>query len=103
METENKSGEDRSVEVFPGMHGLFARPVLTLNFTESVHGMNEQLVSDIASECEKDSKGIVQSNFGGWHSKYGMEKDYQSFLSLRSIVTGFANSYCDNCGCAKGL
>ncbi len=105
METdcECSAPEDRSVEVFPGMHGLFASPVLTLNFTESVHGMNEQLVADIATECEKDPKGIVQSNFGGWHSKYGIEKDYQSFINLKSIVTGFANSYCDNCGWAKGL
>jgi hypothetical protein len=94
---------DQAVEIFSNMQGLFAVPVMTLNFTDAVHEMNENLVSDIVKETERDPKGIVNSNFGGWHSKFFLEEDYESFNSLRNLVKGCANNYCDQFGWESGL
>ena len=95
--------EAKAVEIFPAEHGLFSTPLLTLNFTEEVHEMNQELVKDISDEVKKDPEGVIQSNFGGWHSKSGLENEYESFRNLSSVVRGCANNYCENFGWEPAL
>ena len=95
--------EAKAVEIKAAEHGLFATPVLTLNFTKDVHDMNEELVRDIAIEVKEDPDGIVKSNFNGWHSQGGLERKYDSFRRLAELVSACANNYCSNYGWETGV
>ena len=73
---------------------LFPTPVGLYNMGEDSHPMNKSLVSDILNEKKIDSRGVMYSNLGGWHSKPGLEGKYESFDILRENVQKCVDIYC---------
>ena len=82
---------------------LFPIPISIFNYGEDNHEMNISLVTDILNENQRDTKGQVRSNMGGWHSKSNLENDYSSFEKLRAIIESCANRYCEQHGYVGGL
>ena len=82
---------------------LFPIPVCLYNYGRDNHELNIDLVNDSLSEMIKDPKGNQRSNFGGWHSKGGLEKTYSSFDTLKNKIQESCDDYCDAYGFVKGL
>jgi hypothetical protein len=82
---------------------LFPIPVSAYNFKEDNHNLNIQLVDDLLKERDLNPAGEDHSNMGGWHSKTDLEKKYQSFSKLSSIITKCGNQYCKSYGYKDGL
>ncbi len=81
------SNNSRIVNLFPTPVGLY-------NMGEDSHPMNKSLISDIFKEKKIDSRGVMYSNLGGWHSKPGLEEKYESFDILRENVQKCVDIYC---------
>ena len=64
---------------------LFPIPISIFNYGEDNHEMNISLVTDILNENQRDTKGQVRSNMGGWHSKSNLE-------ILRLLFQGWENA-----------
>ena len=82
---------------------LFPIPVSFCNFGNDLHTLNLSLVKDTLEEKNKDPVGEGHSNLGGWHSKTDLEKKYQSYSELSSILTKYGNLYCQQYGYKDGL
>ena len=82
---------------------LFPIPICLYNYGRDNHELNIDLINDSISEMNKDPKGNQRSNFGGWHSKGGLEKTYSSFDILKNKIQESCNDYCDAYGFVKGL
>jgi len=93
----------QAVQIQAVSQGLFAVPIKTFNFGNSIHELNKILVDDIIKEVSEDKIGISQSNFGGWHSQYGLEQKYESFKTLKGIVENCGNIYCEDFGYERDL
>jgi hypothetical protein len=94
---------NQAVKIQTVSQGLFAVPIKTFNFGDSLHELNENLVSDIIKEVSEDPKGVVKSNFGGWHSQMGLEKKYESFKCLQGIIENCGNIYCEDYGYERDI
>ena len=81
------SNNSRIVNLFPTPVGLY-------NMGEESHEMNQSLVSDILNEKKTDSSGVIYSNLGGWHSKDGLDKRYESFAILKDNIQLCVDQYC---------
>jgi hypothetical protein len=77
---------------------LFPTPVGIYNFGSSNHDLNCKLVEDSLNEQQLYPQGISYSNFKGWHSHFGIEKKYQSFEKLKSIIQSSVQHYCNYYG-----
>jgi hypothetical protein len=82
---------------------LFPIPISVCNFGQKNHDLNIQLVEDGLTEKDKDPKGEDHSNLGGWHSKTDLEKKYNSYKELSTILTKYGNLYCKEYGYKEGL
>jgi hypothetical protein len=82
---------------------LFPIPISVYNFKEDNHDLNLTLVDNIFKERDLDPEGEGHSNMGGWHSKTDLEKKYESFSHLSSIITECGNQYCRTHGYKDGL
>ena len=82
---------------------LFPIPFAIHYFGEQNSDLNSQLVNDILNENEVDPEGTDRSNIGGWHSSFGMEQKYESFLSLSKIIEDYGNRFCNTHGFYDGL
>ena len=82
---------------------LFPIPICLYNYGRDNHELNIDLINDSISEMNKDPKGNQRSNFGGWHSKGGLEKTYSSFDTLKNKIQESCDDYCDAYGFVKGL
>lgn len=77
---------------------LFGTPVSLHYFGETVSQLNRSIVNDILEEQKKDPKGIVRSNFGGWHSQNSLEEKYSSFQSIKQLIDKQVRLYTANHG-----
>lgn len=77
---------------------LFPTPVGIYNFGFSNHDLNCKLVEDSLKEQQSNPQGRFYSNFRGWHSDFGIEKKYQSFEKLKSIIESSVRHYCNYYG-----
>jgi len=62
--------------------------------------MNEEILTAINNERDRDEKGIERSNFkslGGWHSHNNLHKD-KSFNRLTKRINTLANGMAENLG-----
>jgi hypothetical protein len=82
---------------------MFPIPIGFINFGESHHDLNMQLVEDSLKDMNDDPIGEDHSNMGGWHSKPGLEKKYYSYRNLCNILTECGNKYCEIHGYKIGL
>lgn len=82
---------------------LFPIPIGLYNFHDSHHQLNQQLVFDCLHEKNIDLVGEDHSNLGGWHSKVGMEKKYESYSKLCDTLTECGNHYCRSYGYKDGI
>ena len=82
---------------------LFPVPLAIHYFGEQHSQLNSNLVKDILTEMEVDLEGTDRSNIGGWHSSFGMEGKYDSFLSLSKIIEDYGNQFCNSHGFYDGL
>jgi hypothetical protein len=82
---------------------IFPIPIGFINFGESHHDLNMQLVEDSLKDMNDDPIGEDHSNMGGWHSKPGLEKKYSSYENLCNILTECGNNYCKMHGYKTGL
>ncbi len=73
---------------FPTLVGIY-------NFGLSNHELNCNLVTDSLTERQSDSDGVNKTNIMGWHSKFGMEKKYESFKKLRTLIESSTRHYCE--------
>lgn len=78
----------------------FPIPISIYNFNKDSHEMNLKLLNDIFTEKENND-GVINSNFGGWHSK-DMSK-YQSFQELKTIIESSIDDYCVKHGYYMGI
>jgi len=82
---------------------LFPVPLAIHYFGKQNSDLNSQLVNDTLKENKIDPEGTERSNIGGWHSSFGMEEKYESFLSLSKIIEDYGNRFCDTHGFYDGL
>ena len=82
---------------------LFPIPISVYNFGRDNHDLNLSLVDNIVKEHDLDPEGEDHSNMGGWHSKTDLEKKYESFSQISSIITECGNQYCRTHGYKDGL
>lgn len=74
---------------------LFPTPVGIYNFGTSNHELNCNLVHDSLVERQSDPDGVHRTNVNGWHSKFEMEKRYESFKKLQSLIESSSRHYCE--------
>lgn len=82
------------VELLP----VFPTTIGYANLTEKSHNLNLELLNDIEKEYISDPKGKEYSNIGGWHSDPSMERKYDSFSKLKTIIQKHINQYCKKTG-----
>ena len=74
---------------------LFPTPLGIYNFGSSNHELNCNLVHDSLIEKQSDPNGVHRTNINGWHSNFEMEKRYESFIKLQSLIESSARHYCE--------
>ena len=82
---------------------LFGVPLSVHYLGEEFSELSNQITVDSLTEFRVDPEGSPRSNFGGWHSSFGIDGKYDSFSKLKTIITEHGNLFCKNQGFLDGL
>jgi hypothetical protein len=94
--------------VRPFFKEVFPTPLGFANLGEAARELNRQLVADIETErgLKETAKRTFSGNENGWQSEIGMEKKYNSFITLKNVIeklicpiilkTGYSQEYVSN-------